>query len=151
MPEGYLQILIESLEKKIIVLDQIIELDKQQAEISAHQPMDMEAYDEVVEEINKLDDGFSSTYELIGDEVKNHPQQYREQVQKLQELIRDAVDKGVTIEAQEKRNKAALDTVFRMKRQEIRQMKVSTSAASKYYKNMSRINNIDPQLMDKKK
>ena len=158
MTEGYLQILIESLEKKIIVLDQITELDKKQAEISAHQPMDMEAYDEVVEakdklvdEINKLDDGFSSTYELIGDEVKNHPQQYREQVQKLQELIRAAVDKGVTIEAQEKRNKAALDTVFRMKRQEIRQMKVSTSAASKYYKNMSRINNIDPQLMDKKK
>ena len=132
MTEGYLQILIESLEKKIIVLDQIIELDKKQAEISAHQPMDMEAYDEVVEivvdgkqkklvdEINRLDDGFSSTYELIGDEVKNHPQQYHEQVLKLQELIRDAVDKGVTIEAQEKRNKAALDTVFRMKRQEIR-------------------------------
>ena len=120
--------------------------------------MDMEAYDEVVEakdklvdEINKLDDGFSSTYELIGDEVKNHPQQYREQVQKLQELIRDAVDKGVTIEAQEKRNKAALEAVFRMKRQEIRQMKVSTSAATKYYKSMSRINNIDPQVMDKKK
>ncbi len=158
MTEGYLQILIESLEKKIIILDQIIELDKKQAEISAHQPMDMEAYDEVVEakdklvdEINKLDDGFSSTYELIGDEVKNHPQQYREQVQKLQELIRDAVDKGVTIEAQEKRNKAALEAVFRMKRQEIRQMKVSTSAATKYYKSMSRINNIDPQLMDKKK
>ena len=146
MTEGYLQILIESLEKKIIVLDQIIELDKKQAEISAHQPKD-----KLVDEINKLDDGFSSTYELIGDEVKNHPQQYREQVQKLQELIRAAVDKGVTIEAQEKRNKAALDTVFRMKRQEIRQMKVSTSAASKYYKNMSRINNIDPQLMDKKK
>ena len=96
MTEGYLQILIESLEKKIIVLD-------------------------------------------------------REQVQKLQELIRDAVDKGVTIEAQEKRNKAALEAVFRMKRQEIRQMKVSTSAATKYYKSMSRINNIDPQLMDKKK
>ena len=34
MTEGYLQILIESLEKKIIILDQIIELDKKQAEIS---------------------------------------------------------------------------------------------------------------------
>mgnify|MGYP000238331230 FL=1 len=56
MTEGYLQILIESLEKKIIVLDQIIELDKKQAEISAHQPMDMEAYDEVVEEKDKLVD-----------------------------------------------------------------------------------------------
>lgn len=158
MTEGYLQILIESLEKKIIVLDQIIDMDKRQAEISAHQPMDMEAYDEVVEgkdklvdEINRLDDGFSSTYELIGDEVKNHPQQYREQVLKLQELIRAAVDRGVTIEAQEKRNRAALENVFRMKRQEIKKLKTSASAATRYYKSMSRINDIDPQLMDKKK
>ena len=158
MTEGYLQILIESLEKKIIVLDQIIDMDKRQAEISAHQPMDMEAYDEVVEEkdklvdeINRLDDGFSSTYELIGDEVKNHPKQYREQVLKLQELIRDAVDRGVTIEAQEKRNRAALENVFRMKRQEIKKLKTSASAATRYYKSMSRINDIDPQLMDKKK
>lgn len=158
MTEGYLQILIESLEKKIIILDQIIELDKQQAKISAHQPMDMEAYDEVVEakdklvdEINRLDDGFSSTYELIGDEVKNHPQQYREQVLRLQELIRAAVDKGVTIEAQEKRNRAALENVFRMKRQEIKKLKTSASAATRYYRSMSRINDIDPQLMDKKK
>ena len=125
---------------------------------SAHQPMDMEAYDEVVEEkdklvdeINRLDDGFSSTYELIGDEVKNHPQQYREQVLKLQELIRAAVDRGVTIEAQEKRNRAALENVFRMKRQEIKKLKTSASAATRYYKSMSRINDIDPQLMDKKK
>ena len=158
MTEGYLQILIESLEKKIIVLDQIIDMDKRQAEISAHQPMDMEAYDEVVEEkdklvdeINRLDDGFSSTYELIGDEVKNHPQQYREQVLKLQELIRAAVDRGVTIEAQEKRNRAALENVFHMKRQEIKKLKTSASAATRYYKSMSRINDIDPQLMDKKK
>ena len=158
MTEVYLQILIESLEKKIIVLDQIIDMDKRQAEISEHQPMDMEAYDEVVEEkdklvdeINRLDDGFSSTYELIGDEVKNHPQQYREQVLKLQELIRAAVDRGVTIEAQEKRNRAALENVFRMKRQEIKKLKTSASAATRYYKSMSRINDIDPQLMDKKK
>ena len=157
MTEGYLQILIESLEKKNVVLDQIMELNKKQAEISSHQPMDMEAYDETVEEkgklideINKLDDGFSTTYELIGDVVRKDPGKYREQVLTLQTLIREAVDKGVTIEAQEKRNRAALETVFRMKRQEIRQWKISTSAASKYYKAMNRINEVDPQLMDRK-
>lgn len=157
MTEGYLQILIESLEKKNVVLDQIMELNKKQAEISSHQPMDMEAYDETVEEkgklideINKLDDGFSTTYELIGDVVRKEPGKYREQVLMLQTLIREAVDKGVTIEAQEKRNRAALETVFRMKRQEIRQWKISTSAASKYYKSMNRINEVDPQLMDRK-
>lgn len=158
MTEGYLQILIESLEKKITVLDKVIELDRQQAEISAHQPMDMEAYDktvdekgELIDEINRLDEGFSSTFELIGDEVKNNPDKYREQVENLQNLIREAVDKGVTIEAQEKRNRAALENVFRMRRNEIKQMKRSSVAATKYYKAMSRINDVDPQLMDRKK
>lgn len=158
MTEGYLQILIESLEKKNEILDQVIRLDEEQAELSAHQPMDMEAYDQtmeskgkLIEEINKLDDGFSSTFELIADEVKSNPVSYREQVLKLQQLIREAVDKGVRVEAQEKRNRAALENVFRMKRQEIKQLKVSTSAAAKYYKSMSRINEVDPQLMDRKK
>ena len=158
MTEGYLQILIESLEKKNEVLDKISVLNKEQAEISAHQPMDMEAYDktmdekgELIDEINRLDDGFTSTYERIKDEVQKQPDKYRSQVLVLQELIRTAVEKGVAIEAQEKRNRAALETVFRMKHQEIRQMKVSSSAAATYYKSMSRINTVDPQLMDRKK
>lgn len=158
MTEGYLQIMIESLEKKIVVLDQVMELNTKQAEISAHQPMDMEAYDKTMEEkgklideINKLDEGFTSTYELVKDDVQNNPETYRKKVLEMQELIRIAVEKGVTIEAQEKRNRSALETVFRMKRQEIKQLKVSNAAALKYYKSMSRINEVDPQLMDKKK
>ena len=149
MTEGYLQILIESLEKKIEVLDQIIALDEEQAKISAHQTMEQKG--ELINEINKLDDGFTTTYALIGEEVKQNPQPYREQIDKLQNLIRNAVDKGVQVEAQEKRNKAALENVFCMKRQEIKQLKVSTSVAAKYYKSMSRINEVDPQLMDRKK
>lgn len=158
MTEGYLQIMIESLEKKIVVLDQIMELNARQAEISAHQPMDMEAYDKTMEEkgklideINKLDDGFNSTYELVKDDVRKNPETYRKKVLEMQELIRVAVEKGVTVEAQEKRNRSALETVFRMKRQNIKQLKVSNTAALKYYKSMSRINEVDPQLMDKKK
>lgn len=158
MTEGYLQIMIESLEKKIVVLEQIMELNVKQAEISAHQPMDMEAYDKtmdekgvLIDEINKLDDGFTSTYELVKDVVQQEPGKYRDKVLEMQELIRVAVEKGVTIEAQEKRNRSALETVFRMKRTEIKQMKRSNTAALKYYKSMSKINEVDPQLMDKKK
>lgn len=158
MTEGYLQIMIESLEKKIVVLDQIMKLNVKQAEISSHQPMDMEAYDKtmdekgtLIDEINKLDDGFTSTYKLVKDIVQQEPEKYRDKVLEMQELIRVAVEKGVTIEAQEKRNRSALETVFRMKRTEIKQMKRSNTAALQYYKSMSKINEVDPQLMDKKK
>lgn len=153
----YLQIMIECLEKKIHVLDQIIELDQRQFEVSNHQPMDFEAYDktmdekgELIDELNKLDDGFNTTYERVKDEVKAHPQQYKAQVEQLQELIRIAVEKGVTIEAQEQRNKSSMEVSLSMKRNEIKQLKRSRAAVTKYYDAMNRINKVDPQLMDHK-
>lgn len=158
MTEKYLQIMIESLEKKIKVLDQIMGLNEKQSELASHQPMDMKAFDEtmdekgkLIDEINKLNDGFSTTYELVKDDVQGNTEKYRDKVLVMQELIRTAVDKSVAVEVQEKRNKSALENVFRMKRTELKQMKKSTAAALKYYKNMSRINEVDPQLMDRKK
>lgn len=158
MTEGYLQVMIECLQKKNDILDQVLELDRKQAALSIDPSMNMEEYDEtmdqkgkLIEQLEKLDDGFVTTYELVKDEVISNKEQYKGQIQQLQELIRSATDKGVAVEAQEKRNKAALDVVFRTKRQQLKQVKVSNSAALKYYKAMSRINNVDPQLMDRKK
>lgn len=158
MAGGYVQILIESLEKKIEVLDKVMVLNKEQARLSSIQPMDMKAYDETMEqkgvlidEINRLDEGFSTTFEHVKEEMTNHKEEYALQIARLQDLIRETVDKSVAVEAQEKRNRAALEAVFRAKRQEIKQLKCSTATATKYYKAMSRINNVDPQLMDRRK
>ena len=158
MTENYLQILTESLEKKLDVLDRISEVNKRQFEVSTKRPFDMEAYDAVmdekaalIEELNHLDVGFTSTYELVREEVQKEPEKYRQKVLRMQELVREAVDKGVSVEAQEKRNKASMDAALNTKRKEIRERKVSASAATKYYSAVSRLNNVDPQLMDRKK
>lgn len=158
MTQNYLQIMMESLEKKLVVLDKISELNKRQLKVALAQPMDMEAYDqtmdekgELIEELNKLDEGFADTYERVRDAVQADPGKYRDTVLQLQDLVREAVDKGVSIEAQEKRGKAAMEAAIGMKRREINVKRVSASAASRYYKAASRINNIDPQLMDRKK
>lgn len=115
MTENYLQIMTESLEKKIEVLDQIYELNKRQLEASSVRPFDVEAYDaimdekgELIETLERLDDGFTTTYELVKDTVQKNPEQYRVQVLRMQELVRETVDKGVSIEAQEKRNRASI-------------------------------------------
>lgn len=158
MTEDYLQIMVESLEKKNCVLDKVIELDKRQLEISMQRPFDMEAYDATMEEkgalieqLERLDDGFTLTYERVRDEVQANPDKYRSKVLEMRELIRMAIDKGVAVEAQEQRNKQAMQNAIQGKRKEIRHAKISTAAAAKYYKAMSRINEVDPQLMDRKK
>lgn len=69
----------------------------------------------------------------------------------MQELVRAAVDKSVSIEAQEKRNKASMEVALSSKRKEIKERRISASAATKYYSAVSKINNVDPQLMDRKK
>ena len=158
MTEDYLQIMIESLEKKIEVMDKVIELDKKQLSIALAQPFDVEAYDASMDEkdglidaLNKLDDGFMNTYELVRNELQSNPKAYAEKVQKLQDMIRTATEKTVTIQTQEQRGKQAMQSAVSKKRNEIRSIKVSNAAAAKYYKSMSKINDVDPQLMDKKK
>ncbi len=158
MTDNYLQIMLESLEKKLEVLDEVYEINKRQLEASTKKPFDVEAYDAImdekgrlIDELNRLDDGFTSTYELVREEVQKNPEQYKEKVLHMQDLVREAVDKGVSIEAQEKRNKVSMEVALSTKRKEARERKVSADAASKYYTAVSRLNNVDPQLMDSKK
>lgn len=158
MTENYLQIMTESLEKKLEVLDQISEVNKRQLETSMQRPFDAEAYDAImdekgvlIDELNRLDDGFTSTYERVRKEVQSNPDQYREKVLHMQELVRQAVDKGVSIEAQEQRNKASMEAALTSKRQEIKERRITANAATKYYTAVSKLNNVDPQLMDSKK
>lgn len=158
MTENYLQIMTESLEKKLEVLDKVYELNKRQLASSSKRPFDTEVYDaimdekgELIDELNRLDDGFTSTYELVREEVQRNPDKYREKVQVMQELVREAVARGVSIEAQEQRNKASMEAALTSKRQEIRERRVTASAATKYYSAVSKLNTVDPQLMDSKK
>jgi hypothetical protein len=158
MTENYLQIMIESLEKKLEVLDKIYEVNKKQLEISTAQPFDMVGYNKIMEEkgglideINRLDEGFTSTYEIVRDEVMANPGLYKDKVLEMQELVKQAIDKGVSVETQEKRNKSSMEAAIAMKRQDLKKRKLTTQAALKYYKAFSKINTVDPQLMDKKK
>ncbi len=158
MTEGYIQIMIDSLDKKLVLLDKIMEINKRQYEVSSVQPFDSQKYDEImdekgklIDEINSLDEGFTSTYDIIKDEINAEPAKYRDKVLILQELVRKAVDKGVEVEVQEKRNRNSLEASISMTRKELQQKRISRNVALQYYKSSQKINNVDPQLMDKKK
>jgi hypothetical protein len=158
MTDNYLQIMLESLEKKIDVLSQIIDIDDRQLKYALEQPMNVEGFDTAmdekdvkIEELNKIDEGFTSTYELVKDEVQNHPELYKEKIHKMQELIKISVEKTMSVEAKEKRNKAAMENAISLQRREMRSKRISATAAARYYKTANKINSVDPQLMDKKK
>ncbi len=155
---NYLELMKDSLIKKDKVLSAVIELTKGQETLLGEAEFDAEAFEELInkntlliEEINKLDEGFELTYKRIADKVRENPAVYREGIEKLQELIRLLVDKGVEIETVERRNQVKFDMKVSKSRDKIRNYNLNSSAVIKYYSNMSGNTAENTYFMDQKK
>lgn len=154
----YVKILRESLERKRRYLEEILALTNKQAELAAEEKFREDAFAELVDQkeilignINEGDKGFSSVYDHVKQEIQADPMRYREELQAIQNLIRQCVDLGMQIEAVEERNRAAMEQVFATKFQGVRQVKQSKTVANKYYKSMANGMVNDSLLYDQKK
>ncbi len=154
----YVNIMRESLERKRKYLAEILKLTNEQSVIATAEKFDDERFSEIVEKkdvlidnINEIDKGFSSVYDRVRIEIQQEPSAYRDELLSIQELIRTCVDLGMQIEAVEERNRAAMEQVFSVKFQGVRQMKQSKTVADKYYKSMANGMVNDSLLYDRKK
>lgn len=155
---NYVIILIDSLQKKLQVLEKIVEMNQEQMKIAQEEKFDMEAFDEsitkkddLIIQLGQLDDGFETIYERVKPELLQHKAVYAKEIQTLQNLISMITDKSVIIQAAEARNKQLIEKQFKFVRQEIQQARTTSRAASNFYKAMSRVNTIEPVMMDEKK
>lgn len=154
----YIAILRQSLEKKSKILDLIIEKNKEQRIIFTDDTMPPERLEEnlkekgdLIDQLNQLDDGFEQVYNRVRDILGKEKEAYREDIKRMQELIREITDKSTTVQAQEQRNRELAVQKFSAVKKEIRKARTSTKAASQYYKNMANMNVVDSQFLDKKK
>lgn len=155
--ENYLRILTENLQKKLEVLGQVEVLNEQQAVLCSAVSMDFEAFDGLVEEkgrlidrINSLDEGFDQVFDRIREELLSHKDLYKKQIAAMQELIKQVTDTSVVIQASEERNRNQVTAMFRRERDKMKQGRAASDVALRYHQSMSKVNYIDPQLMDKK-
>lgn len=155
---NYIDILLQSLEKKSKVLDEIMEANKKHAEIAAGEKFDPEAFDEVfdrkdelIKELDQLDKGFSTVYARVKDELINNKEAHRDKIARLQQLIGEITEKSMDIQAVEKRNQETLMNRMDVMKREVYQAKNTKKIAANYYKNMNGLGVIEPQFMDKKK
>ena len=153
----YLSVLAEGLQKKNRILNKILQLNDEQANVikkeSLMQELDalVEEKGKWIEELNRVDQGFQSVYNRIRRELSEQKDMYKAEIATLQKLIQEMTDLSVKIETTEQKNKLAVEQYFRNQRQAIGNNKKSLKAANDYYKSMSRVNYVDPQLMDQKK
>lgn len=158
MIDSYLQMMSESLDKKKKVLLEIKAVNERQAVLLAEPTLDMEAFDgtmnekdPLIDQINDLNDGFELTYQRVREELLENKTQYKDWINKIKEKISEVMDLNVSIQAEEERNRQSVTRHLQNERLRIRQSKQSMRAAMDYYRSASKINTIDPQLLDKKK
>lgn len=158
MIASYLQILRDSLIKKLEILKQIEKKSLEQAEMLKSSNADFEAIDEnmdekarLIEQITALDDGFESLYQRIKAELEPHKDKYKAEIAVLQKLIVQVTEKSTSIQAIEARNKAEIELVFSRERKSLQSKRNAMSVARDYYQNMNKVKHVSPQFLDRKK
>lgn len=158
MSQSNAQILMESLEKKNRILDEIIRENEVQEKILKEEELDMDALDEstdrlgvFAEQLERLDDGFEAVYDRTREELIANRENYRREITRMQELIGQITDKVVKINAAQLRNKRQADSQFKKSRDQIGKAVSQVRASRNYYNNMNRLNYVAPQFYDNKK
>lgn len=152
------QILVESLEKKSRILDEIIRENETQELLFKQEDLDMEALDAssdrmgaLADKLDLLDEGFESVYDRIRQELIDNKEAYRDEIKRMQALIAEITEKVVGINAARMRNKLQAENHFKKNRQQIGRASSKMKASQNYYNNMNRLSYVDSQFYDTKK
>lgn len=158
MIENYLEILEDSLKKKVVVLDEIEDYNSKQEQLLKQEKVSMEELDANMEEkdgliqkLTDLDEGFETLYERIREQLLTNKDAYKEQIKRIQGLISQVTDKSVSIQAQESRNKRLIEDYFVKEKNQIRQGRQASKTAYNYYKSMSNVDDVSLSILDQKK
>lgn len=157
MAENYLLIMIQSLKKKMQVLDCIIDANDRQKAGLEDPALDPDDFDKIVaekagyiEQLDLLDSGFDKLFARVKEELDTNREAYADAIKEMQELIQKLTEKSAQIQVQEARNKSLMTQKFSKIHKQVRDVRMSQQAVNQYYQNMKKINFIDPQFMDNK-
>lgn len=157
--QAYIQLLIDTLEKKKKTLAWLMSVTEQQEEIMSTENFDDNLFDQTIsikdehiKTLTMLDEGFEKVYEGVKEELAAKKDKYATEIKTLQGLISDITDLSVKLQALEKRNRSKLEYVLSQKRKEIKDTRLSSKTVANYYKNIAQQNDIQSSVFyDKKK
>lgn len=157
--DKYLVILIDSLNKKNNILDEISEIcDKQDIKLEADD-FSLEEYNdlmtrkgELIDEMNKQDDGFTALYARVSAMLKQSTADYREPIKKMQALVQEISEKTALIQAKEMRIQSRVDQILSSSYSKGARHVVKSDAAQRYSRIMKQTNVRTPSIfLDSKK
>ncbi len=153
----YINILTDTLRRKVELLERLIRLTGEQEEILSSEAPDMESLETTFSEkeagiiqLNQLDEGFEKVYHHVKEAFEVNKEQYKDQIIGLQELIRSVTEKSARLQAMELRNTSRFQKFFQGKKKEIKNFKVSSKMANSYYKSAMNQQPGESYFLDKK-
>ena len=158
---NYVVILRESLEKKVRILNDLIELNMQQAEILEDPNADPEEFeanvdekDVLVKEIVALDDGFEQLFAKVQPEIESNKDVYTSEISRMKKLISEITSLSARVQAQEKTNYELAEQKFSDVRKQVKKVRHSQRAVNSYYRDVMSSTYYEPYnplFMDSKK
>lgn len=157
MTESYLTILSDSLDKKIVILRELLEKNSEQTKLITKDKFDDEAFyeiaqqkDELIAKLNSLDEGFQTLYDKVKEEIQDNRSQYASIINEIKNKIRMILELSNHLQAEEKRNHDSIVRQIQLMKKDVVQLRQSQKTAANYYKNMNYAG-MEPQFVDKKK
>ena len=154
----YLELLIQSLKKKLLILNKLSVLNQDQRAILQDENSDPDAFEinvrdkeDLVKQITALDAGFNEVYAHIKALMEKDHSAYEPQLDEMRELIRQIMARDASLRAEEKRNYALAQRNISSVKKQAREVKASQKLVNNDCRNMMRQSRFTPQFMDNKK
>ena len=140
----YLNIMIDTLKKKEVLLHNLKVITKKQAEILETEEFEADEFDDTIDEkqksidaILKLDDGFMDMYAKVKDALMTDGNDYIPEIEQAKSLVKKQTDISIELQAMEEKNKVKLTMQLSKGRQKGKDFRASSRTVAAYYKNMS--------------
>ena len=149
--------MVESLTKKIEILEKLLEYTKAQEMLLEEGEFHMEEFSklldkkgELIDVLNTMDQGFEQVYERMEEEIKGKKEEHSHEILLMQERIRTITDLSIKLQELEYKNKEKVEIQFSQKKNEIKTFRQSKDNVNKYYRVMSKTQVVDSAFLDKK-
>lgn len=150
-----IEILVESLENKRRILEEILVYTKEQAVLLSKETLDLRSFNNImknkqirIEKLLQIDEGFEQLFQRVRGPLNSQSELYKDLILKMKELIKFTTDLGVSIQVQEERNKQQFNRKSSATKSEAKTLRSHKSVMNKY-NNQKQVGK--PHFFDSKK
>ncbi len=146
----YVDMMLDSLVKKEGILTSLLEYTRKQETLLKDENLDMDEFQSLidqkgllVDQLNEMDEVFDAMFRRLEQELNENREQYKQKIQKMQEILPRISELGIQIQALEQQNNVHFKKYVTEKKKVIRDFYVNSKTVSNYHQNLRNVHQTD--------